>query len=935
MTRIANVPPPAEGDKVAVATAALMPADDVAHNLPVQLTSFVGREAEMAQVRALLADSRLVTLTGAGGVGKTRLALQVAADVLAEFPSGVWLIELAPLADPALIPVTVARALGLRDVPGLSTMAMVTGFLGARRALVVLDNCEHLLDASARLAEELLRACPGLVILATSREPVGAAGEAVWRVLSLPVEGEAVELLADRARRARPGFVVTPENRDAVAEICRRLDGIPLAIELAASRLRAFTPAEIAVGLQDRFRLLTGGSRTAARRQQTLRASVDWSHSLLSEPERVLFRRLAVFAGGFDLEAAEAVADSGELDRNQVPDLLTFLVDKSLVAAEESDGASRYRLPETVRQYALEKLADSGEADHVRTCHRGYYTALAGRLDRRGDGNRRRLIWQLEADIDNLRAAFQWSMELSDAETALRLATSLQPLWLNRSRMAEGLAWLDAALDGQASGAKPVAPEVWVRAVAEACQLELYNSPAPRVSQVADAVAAARGIGDPVLLALALLGAAFAAGLRPGGAQPYLQEANALARQAGDAWTLARILGEQGTVAAASLDLIAARTAAEEGLPLAEQTGNDYAARACRIWLGYALTFEGDLHRARSLLSGVIAEADEDRLLLWKALSLGYLGEVLARLGEVDAARAAGEASVAIADNLGLDQVAIAGDLALALAAGASGDVDALLAANRAFWQRASNFPEFESVYHAHMAEVRRASGDLAAARQYADQALATAVRMASKGRLMYALLSSAGVAAAAEAVERAHDEACQALAIARDAESRTGIIDALEILGGLARSAEDQPKAVRLLGAAEAVRQIIGYQRFLLFQGRHDATVAALRASMGDEAFSKAWDEGATLSVDEACTYALRGRGERKRPESGWLSLTPAERDVARLVSEGLANKEIAAQLFVSPRTVQTHLTHMYAKLGITSRVQLAQQAAHHASDS
>jgi predicted ATPase len=254
----------------------------------VQLTSFIGRDAEMTQVRALLADSRLVTLTGAGGVGKTRLALQVAGSVLTEFSAGVWLADLAPLTDPALVPVTVARALGVVDLPGRSTIATVTGFIGTRRALLVLDNCEHLLDSCAHLAEEMLRACPRLVILATSREPVSVAGEASWLVPSLQLAGEAVKLFADRARQARPGFAVTAENGEAVAEICRRLDGIPMAIELAAARLRAFTPAEIADGLHDRFRLLTGGSRTAARRQQTLRASVDWSHALLAETEHAV-----------------------------------------------------------------------------------------------------------------------------------------------------------------------------------------------------------------------------------------------------------------------------------------------------------------------------------------------------------------------------------------------------------------------------------------------------------------------------------------------------------------------------------------------------------------------------------------------------------------------------------------------------------------------
>jgi len=925
---------PANGDGAA-AEFALPTSGDFAHNLPAQLTSFVGRDAEMTQVRALLSDSRLVTLTGAGGVGKTRLALQVAAGVLAEFPAGVWLAELAPLTDPALIPVTVARALRLRDVRGRSTMDTITGFLGARRALVLLDNCEHLLDGCARLAEELLRACQGLVILATSREPVVVAGEATWLVPSLPVGGEAVELFADRGRLARPGFAVTAENGEAVAEICRRLDGIPLAIELAAARLRAFTPAEIAAGLHDRFRLLTGGARTAARRQQTLRASVDWSHALLTETERVLLRRLAAFAGGFDLDAARAVAAGDGLRPDELLSLLAQLVDKSLVAAEESREATRYRLPETVRQYAAEKLADSGEADQVRTRQRGYFVALAGRLDRRGDGDRRRLIWRLESDIDNLRAAFQWSLELSDSETALRLTSSLQPLWLDRSRMTEGLAWFDAALDGEPQGAKPVAPEVRVRAVAEAAVLELYASTPLRIAQVAEAVAEARQIGDPALLAVALLGAGYAAGPRPGAGRPYLEEANALARRAGDTWTLAQILGDQALGAILCGDIVAARAAAEEGLPLAQQTGNDFASRACRLWLGLPLIFQGDLRRARSLMSGLAAEAEADRLPWWKALAVGYLGYALAHMGEADAARRAGEAGIAIADDLGLDLVATTGYGALIFAAMARGDAEAVSVAIHALEQRYGAVPSgavpILEIGWYQMADVCLTAGDLTAARQHADQVVATAVRLGSKGYQSAALLVSARVAAAEGAVEVAHDDACQALANARDTESRLVIIDLLECLGGLARGAEDQLKPVRLLGAADALRQEIGYQRFGLHQARYDATVTELRAALGEHAFIQAWTEGAALTLDDAVSYALRGRGERGRPSVGWLSLTPAELDVAGLVAQGLPNKEIADRLFVSPRTVQTHLTHMYGKLGVTSRVQLAQQAARH----
>ena len=350
-------------------------------HLPAQLSSFIGRQAEMNGIREALADNRLVTLTGAGGAGKTRLAIQVAADVATEFADGVWYVDLAPITDPDVVPVTAARALGLPDQPGQQTMDVLLRFIRDRRMLILLDNCEHLLDSSAELIVALLGACPALTLLTTSREPIGVTGEVSWRVPSLSLADEAIELFSDRARRTKPDFRVTADNAEAVTEICRRLDGLPLAIELAAARVRALSPAEILDSLHDQFRLLTGGARTAVRRQQTLRASVDWSHALLSEPEQVLFRRLAVFFGGFDVDAAQAVAGDADAERYQVLDQLTLLVDKSLVVADDSGHGTRFRLLETVRQYAQEKLHESREGDDIRGRHRDHYTAMAAVLD--------------------------------------------------------------------------------------------------------------------------------------------------------------------------------------------------------------------------------------------------------------------------------------------------------------------------------------------------------------------------------------------------------------------------------------------------------------------------------------------------------------------------------------------------------------------------
>jgi predicted ATPase/class 3 adenylate cyclase len=364
--------------------------DALPNNLPDQLTTFVGRVRELEEVTGLLASGRLVTLTGAGGCGKTRLAAQAAAETLERSPDGTWWVELAPLTNPDGVDQALAESLAVRPLPGQSSLDAAIARLAGARALIVLDNCEHLLPACGEVTEAVLRACPEVTVLATSRAPLGVPGETTWRVpsLSLPREvriepvdaltqSDAVRLFIERALQVRPNFTVNADNAPALAQLCHDLDGIPLAIELAAARVRVLTPQEIASGLGDRFRLLTGGARSAMPRQQTLRASVDWSHDLLSDDERTLFRRLAVFAGGWTLDAVEAVCAGDGLDRLAILDLLTSLVDKSMVAAEERGDAMRYRLLETVRQYALDRLSLAGEREIVRDRHRDAFLALA------------------------------------------------------------------------------------------------------------------------------------------------------------------------------------------------------------------------------------------------------------------------------------------------------------------------------------------------------------------------------------------------------------------------------------------------------------------------------------------------------------------------------------------------------------------------------
>jgi predicted ATPase/class 3 adenylate cyclase/DNA-binding CsgD family transcriptional regulator len=898
----------------------------VSTHLPVQLTSFVGRDSELTQLRELLAQNQVVTLTGAGGVGKTRLAIQVAAQMTGEFSDGVWLVDLAPITDPELVAVTVARALGLPDQPGRSTMDTVLRFVRDRQMLVVLDNCEHLLDASAELVVALLGSAPRLTVLATSREAIGVAGEVSWRVPSLSLADEAIELFTDRARHARPDFTLTDDNAATVGEICARLDGVPLAIELAAARVRALSLAEILDSLHDRFRLLTGGARTAVRRQQTLRASVDWSHALLTEPERVLFRGLAVFLGGFDLDAAQAVAGGGDVQRYQVLDQLTLLVDKSLVAADDGGGRTRYRLLETVRQYALEKLGESGEADAVRARHRDHYTTMAAPLDAPAGSDYERRIEQANTEIDNLRAAFGWSLENSDIELALTLASSLQPLWQARGRVREGRTWFDTALTYLDAQHREVAAAVRARALADTAALGPWVAAADSLDQAQQALAIAREVDDPALLARALTACGFIASFFDAeAARGYLAEAIGLARALGDRWRLSQILARQAAGAQFAGDPLGVRAAGEEGRDLAEAIGDRFVSRQCRYCLGWAKLYQGDLVGAAAQFGEVAAEAEAAHDEIWRVASLAIQGVALAYQGDTGAALAAAEAAVEAAELGGLTAGTAYGGLGVA--ALAAGDLETAQGATEKTWQHMSVLPAMAAVVRAYGALVALVGGDLIAARREADDAVTTTTGW----WLMLALTARARVAITQGEPEQAERDAHDALTCAADIEAYLGISDILECLGTLAGDAGSHREAARLFGAAEAIRQRMGEVRFKVWGAAYEASAGAVRDALGEQDFDAAWVEGATLSTEEAIAYAQRGRGQRKRPTSGWGSLTPTERDVVRLVSEGLANNDIAARLFVSPRTVQTHLTHVYTKLGLSSRVQLVQEAARH----
>lgn len=892
--------------------------------LPMQLTSFIGRRTEMSEIRRALAEHRLVTLTGAGGAGKTRLAVQLAADIAGEFADGVWYVDLAPITDPELVPFAAARALGVPDQPGESTMEVLRRFIRDRQMLVLLDNCEHLLDASADLITDLLRVCPALTLLTTSREPIGVGGEVSWRVPSLSLTDEAVELFGDRARRTKPEFRVTPEINDTVIEICRRLDGLPLAIELAAARIRALSPTEILDSLRDTFRLLTGGARTAVRRQQTLQACVDWSHALLSEPEQVLFRRLAVFLGGFDLDAAQAVAGGGDLGRFQMLDQLTLLVDKSLLVAEVGQHGTRYRLLETVRQYAQQRLGESREGDEVRARHRDHYAAMARLLDAPAGSGHDRRIEQAEADIDNLRAAFAWSREGPNPGHALTLAAALLPLWITRRRMQEGLDWLDAALaDAGTEGAE----ESVARVRASVARAALLGFTGMAVDlDTTQILASAREVGDPAVVARALAACGCFANDNREGGDAHFDEAADLARGIGDFWWLGQILFLQASFAVLFGELDVAEAAAEEGDRIAESIGAGSLSRQFRYIFAWTRILRGDLTSALDQLHKLNEELTASRDGLFWVHVPACEAMVLAYQGHTEQARKTVEGA--------LERASDSFHAHLATVHSAFGYVHLAAGDATAAWQALEAGREITGMYvqlaslYIWAALAPLACGDLAAARRWADDVVSATRTWC----LAAALTSRARVEIAAAELDAAERDSFEALDMAARLGGNLIVPFALDCLAGVAGDSGDHRIAARLFGAADAARRHMGMVRFKILEIEDAEKIAALREAMGQDDFEAAWAEGAALSIEDAIAYAQRGRGQRKRASTGWASLTRAELDVVKLVNEGLGNKDIAARLFVSPRTVQAHLTHIFAKLGLRSRLQLAQEAARHA---
>jgi len=814
-------------------------------NLPVQLTSFVGRRRELAEVSQLLASARLVTLTGASGCGKTRLALQAARTAGDAFADGVWLVEFAALRDPALAPDFVAQALGLLPEPSRPLLDMLRDFVRPRRLLLVLDNCEHLITACAELAQALLSAAPHLTILATSREPLALAGEMLYQVapLSLPpgpdalpaplarppgltpqeVSGsEAVQLFVERARAVVPNFALTPANTAIIVNICRRLDGIPLAIELASARAGVLTAEQIAARLDDRFALLVSGHRTTHMpHHQTMRVAIDWSYDLLTAEEQVLLRRLAVFAAGFTLDTIDGICgDDGVAPcgaEGRTLDLLASLVSKSLVVASTLGRTeARYRLLESIRDYALEKMRQAGEAARLRDRHLDLFLARAEEAaPRLGDAYQQLWLAWLEGEHDNLRAALAWSLEGGRIEAGLRIANALIRFWEIRGHLPEGLAWFERLLARADDG---VSLAVRVNAYTLVSFMEMFLGHAPASTAYARAavdLAESAGEADPAILAFALAGLATAAQTAGDHQTAFavMDRIIPIYRKIGPSFHLGMGLLSQGGVAIELGAYDTARALLEESLALAREAGDAFRA-------GHALNSLGDLARCEQDYPAAVTAYEESA----------------AQLREVGAQR----------------------DLASVL------------------------------------------------------------------GNLGHACLHLGDL-------ERAQALFAESMAIHQAQQNRPGMAEMLVGFAATAIAGGAATTGARLLAAAAAIGGERVTSAWAATRTEYAGYLALVRSRLPEAAFRDEEAAGRRLSLEQAVAEAQRLPPKTAAPttaRAGHDDLSEREREVAALIARGKSNGEIAAELVLSKRTVEKHISSILAKLALANRAQVVRWA-------
>jgi predicted ATPase/class 3 adenylate cyclase len=819
---------------------ALKSLEVVPNNLPRQLTTFIGRDRVIAEAKRLLAETHLLTVTGPGGSGKTRLSLEIAASLLDEYPDGVWLVELAPQADPALVPQVLATTLGIREEAGRPILTTLVDHLRLKRVLLLFDNCEHLVDACARLVEALLRGCLEVKILSTSREALGLTGEVTFRVppMSLPdslhlpplerlPDYEAIRLFLDRAAAVKPDFTLADATAPAVVQICQRLDGLPLAIELAAARVRTLSVEQITAHLDERFRLLTGGRRTALPRHQTLRGLIDWSYGLLSEAERELFRRVSVFVGGWTLGAAAAVCVGDGVDRYDIVDLLGRLVDKSLCLTDGQGSDPRYRLLETIRQYGLEKLTETAEDQVVRDRHRDFYLGFAEDAEPRLEGPEQ-VSWlkRLETDHDNLRAALRWSLDRDETESALRLGSALSLFWDTHGYVREGREWLDELLARAralpASAVTPVSRRALAKVLDGAARARArWSEFAEAIDFEAQGLAVWRELGDKRGIAEALdnLGETTChLGDRARG-KAFVAESLALFRELSDKRGTASALNNLAEIVSADGDLASARALFEESVPLFEAIEDRRGLSHALDNLGGILTAQGDYGPAEALYSKSLRLAEElgDNHAI--ATALRSLGSVAHHRRDHPRARSFYEDSVARFREMN-DGFCLAKSL-----------IGLGLTAHEA--------------------------GDQEHARMLGDQGLALLREADAKGELAPRLNQLGGAALAHGDVARAARFFQESLALSAETHHEPGIATSLENLARVAAARGRAPAVLRLLAAADARRRVYGLGCSAADSDACDRAIATARAQLDVATADAAWSDGASMTLEQAIAHA------------------------------------------------------------------------------
>jgi predicted ATPase/DNA-binding SARP family transcriptional activator len=809
-------------------------------NLPAQVTSFVGRHDELKEVRKLLARSRLVTLIGAGGCGKTRLAIEAASAAGGDFPDGVWLAELEAVNDAALVPAALAAAVGIPEGASLGVsgeksrplMDRLIDYLRGKEALVVLDNCEHLIEACAQVAGGVLRSAPKVRFLATSRERFGVGGEALLPVPPLGVPGprqtsleqlaqsDAVRLFVDRATAVQPAFTLDADTAPAVCHICRRLDGIPLALELAAARVRILPPAEIAARLDDRLSLLTSGSRGALPRHRTLRAAIDWSYDLASAQERELFGRLSVFVGGFTLAAAvEVCADQGA-EESDVLDLLARLVDQSLVIPGDG-GNARFRMLETLRGYAGQRLTESGTADRLRRRHAEYLLRLAELAEPqlRGHGQP---VWlrRLEAERDNISVAIDWALH-HDPEMAVRLSSALAYFWLIGRHRSEVRRRLAEAVDT----ARQVSPASRARALAWAAQLACVEG------RLAEAAAQA-------------------------------QEAYELSTEVGDPWWVAMSEMILGLARGLHGEIGQAGEFLEEARARFEEMGGEWGAALSTMLLGYVSTFAAQHERAVALahqgLEGFRAAGDQ-----WgQTMALELLGLLARGRGAYGDAIAVYEEALGIARDLGLrDEVPFLlvelADLSVLL-----GDWEAAAVLHKEALDAAEELGAMDALAHARngLALAARRQGDYGRARELQQAALSFYQQAGFAAETVRSLASLGYVAELTGDLDDAEAYHLESLRLACDLPQESALAIALEGLACVAARRRQAARAALLLGVADSIRTRTGTALPPPERSDVERAAAAAVSELGEEAVTAMTDRGRRMTTQEAVDYATSG---------------------------------------------------------------------------